>query len=81
MTGASDLVWPVEMLRSWPPESMPKSGAVQFVGGMLDGQIRQLPTTVDDGPLPCNGYDHGRPVRHVYRLTRWRLDPVTFLGN
>jgi hypothetical protein len=66
----------VEMLRSQPPELRPSSEAVMFVGGMLGGQIRSLPTTVDDdGLLPFNGLSHGHPVRHVYRLTGWRPDP------
>ena len=66
----------VDVLRSQPPEMRPTSDAVLFVGGMLSGQIRLLPTTVDDdGPLPFNGLSHGQPVRHVYRLTGWRPDP------
>jgi hypothetical protein len=32
--------------------------------------VKPPATTVDDtGPLPFNGYTHGRPVRHVYTLT------------
>ena len=66
----------VDVLRSQPPETRPSSDAVLFVGGMLGGQIRSMPTTVDDdGPLPFNGLAHGHPVRHVYRLTGWRPDP------
>ena len=49
--------------------------SVQFVGGMLDGKVKHLPTTVDDGPVPFNGYSRGWPVRHVYTRSGWRPDP------
>ena len=52
MTSTTDGVWPVELLRSLPTESMPSSSALQFVGGMLtrpdqasahDGRRRPAP--------------------------------------
>ena len=50
-------IWSLAHLRALPPESMPTGAAVQFVGGMLDGKVKHLPTTpVDDaGPLPFYG--------------------------
>jgi hypothetical protein len=46
---------------------------------MLDGKVKHLPTTVDDGSVPFNGYTHGRPVRHVYTLTGWRPEPAVWV--
>ena len=48
-------LWTAERLRSLPPESMPWSTSVQFVGGMLDGRTKQLPMLSNLEPLPFNG--------------------------
>lgn len=67
-------IWTVEKVRAVPSELRPKGSAVQFVGGMMDGKVKHLPTTVDDGPVPFTGYDHGRQVSHWYEVTGWRPD-------
>jgi hypothetical protein len=39
--------WTVGTLRSLPPESMRWNMSVEFRGGMLDGKVKHLPTTID----------------------------------
>jgi hypothetical protein len=61
-------VWTVDKVRSLPPGSGPTGSSVVFVGGMMQGKVKHLPTTVDDGPAPFAGYDQGRRVCHWYTL-------------
>jgi hypothetical protein len=68
-------VWSLALLLAAPPESRPTSSPAQFVEGMRVGQVKLLPTTVDDGPVSFSGYDHGRLIRHDYHLAGWRPDP------
>jgi hypothetical protein len=72
----SDLsLWTVEHVRSLPPEQRPTGDSGLFVGGMLDGQMMQIPSPLEDGVIPFDGYQAGRPVRQEYRLAGWRPDP------
>jgi hypothetical protein len=68
-------LWTVDQVRELPPGSRPTGNSVLFVGGMLDGQVKKIPTTVDDGVIPFDGTDDGRPVHQEYRLAGWRPDP------
>jgi hypothetical protein len=65
----------IEALRELAPESRPSGDSVLFTGGLLDGQVKQIPTTVDDAVFTFDGSDHDKPVRQNYRLTGWRPDP------
>ena len=60
-------IWDLDTVRAMPAESMPAGSHVQFVGGMMDGTLKHLPTTVDDGPVPFTSYDHGAPGMPLVR--------------
>jgi hypothetical protein len=68
-------LWTIEKLRELPPASRPSGDSVLFTGGLLDGEVKHMPTTVDDVEFSFDGSDHGQPVRQKYRLTGWRPDP------
>lgn len=73
------MIWTVDQVRALAPDSRPTGSYVPFQGGMLDGQVRHLLTTVDDGPVPFDGCANGCAVRNVYRPAGWQPDRGVWL--